>query len=569
MADEGQLLRLTARSSRSEAKELAELLDPQALEERLRDARARRAEALAKRAAAGGERVWDPRLGTPGRPAAPAPDVAPPAGGRVPAPTATPTVEVPSASADASDLSWHDPFADEAAPTRGSSAPASVPATDAAPRQPSTETYDRPWHDPFAAEAAPVPASSAPASVPVAEAAPRGPSPETFGRPWHNPFDPTAAPPRASERPAEARRVPPATTPRAEIEPAPAPTLPAPQPEEPAPLRAEPRHPAPAARRSAPGYAILLFLAGLGLGGAAVAVLALRSLPDRLFEPAEVATAPVTPPADAPASDRVATAPVTPSPAPESPASAPVAVAEAPAAPEAGPAGSLREAAPPTPALAFPRPDRPETPPEPSAEEMARAESLPATLAPGAAPAPEATAAAAVAAMPPKVYIHYPGSAEAAAIATRDALLGAGVGEVDILPVRFAISRSNIRYYHDADRGSAEAMTGLLAPLLASAPETRDFTDYPTPAAPGRLELWLAGDSVAASSAPAAPRAAAVRPEPPAPVPAPVPVAPRTPAPGTVTLPSTLPSVALPSAPQAPNQAQAVERILIERLSGR
>ncbi len=107
--------------------------------------------------------------------------------------------------------------------------------------------------------------------------------------------------------------------------------------------------------------------------------------------------------------------------------------------------------------------------------------------------------------------------------------------------MRFAIGRSNIRYYHDGDRQSATALAAAIAPVLdGEAPEARDFTDYATPAGPGKVELWLAGN-------PDAPAAAAR-------------TAPATPRP-------TASSFQMPAVIAPPEtQAEAVERILIERL---
>ena len=117
------------------------------------------------------------------------------------------------------------------------------------------------------------------------------------------------------------------------------------------------------------------------------------------------------------------------------------------------------------------------------------------------------------------------------------------------MPVRYAIGRSNIRYYHDADRDPAAALAPLVAPALGgNAPEARDFTDYATPAAPGNVEIWLAGTPTGGA------RAAAV--------PSPRRTAPSTPRSAPDDTPFQMPGVIAP----APTRAEQVERILIERL---
>ncbi|HRO13304.1 MAG TPA: hypothetical protein PK452_17390, partial [Amaricoccus sp.] len=109
------------------------------------------------------------------------------------------------------------------------------------------------------------------------------------------------------------------------------------------------------------------------------------------------------------------------------------------------------------------------------------------------------------------------------------------------------------RYYDAGDREPAAALAPLVAPALdGDAPEARDFTDYPTPAAAGTVEVWLAGapdagaprtgSRTAARSAPATPLRGT----------------PATAAPA----PYQIPGVIAP----APTRAEQVERILLERL---
>ena len=264
----------------------------------------------------------------------------------------------------------------------------------------------------------------------------------------------------------------------------------------------------PAARRQAGAYFALIFLAGLGLGGAAVAVLALRSLPDRIAAVQEPAPAPVvvapaaTPdPAPAPAARRRgrrrrARRPCPPPcrPRPRRPRR------RRPPPPAPRPAPSRRR--PPWRcASTAPRrwPPRPSPPPRPlppagpvaalpappapprrrrragsgprhrrrGADAAARrppCRRLPAPTLPTSVTPP--ALAPSLATLPPRVIIHYPSSAESAAIGIRDALAADGNVEVETVPVRFAIGRSNIRFYHATDAAGAAALSRFVAPAL-------------------------------------------------------------------------------------------------------
>jgi hypothetical protein len=315
-------------------------------------------------------------------------------------------------------------------------------------------------------------------------------------------------------------------------------------------LAADPRPVAPPRpRRAVRLWPAMLFFAGLG--GGAVAVLGLQTLPARVADapaPPAVATATTTPertaPEPAPAPEPAAAEPAeAPEPAAPEPAAAPPsAVAAAPSGP--APTRDLPDAAVAAP-VAF-TPIEPSAPaglgqpaPEPTPSAAATALPPPA-LEPPAPPLPPVAAAAA---LPARVFIHYPRSAASAAAEARDALLAGGVPQVDIVPVRLTIDQSNIRYYHDGDRDAAGALSTLIGATLPDGPPAaRDFTDYPTPPAAGKVEVWLAGtsDSVA--------RRAPPEPAPPEPA-------------------QMAPLVLRPALPAAPpaSQAQAVERILIER----
>ncbi len=154
-----------------------------------------------------------------------------------------------------------------------------------------------------------------------------------------------------------------------------------------------------------------------------------------------------------------------------------------------------------------------------------------------------------------QVFIQYPASAAAAAARARDALSAAGIGRVEIVPIRYAIGRSNIRFYHDGDREPATALAALVSSVLAGeAPEARDFTDYATPTAPGKVEIWLAGGPTG-TPASATPASATT-----APASSPARSAPSTFRQAGAT--ALMPGIIAPPA----NQAEQVERILIERL---
>jgi hypothetical protein len=249
----------------------------------------------------------------------------------------------------------------------------------------------------------------------------------------------------------------------------------------------------------------------------------------------------VTPPAEPPAAAPPAAAPVVAA-APPVAATAPPPSTPEPAAPETSPSAPTVALGDPA-SLAAPASEAA----PPAAAALPRLDDAPSPAPPAAEPA-----------LPGRVFIHYPRSASAAAEAARDALASAGMAEVEIVPVRYAIGRSNIRYYHDADRGPAASLAPLVAGALGGEPpEARDFTDYATPAAPGTVEIWLAGDPGPSATRSAAGRRAAAET---------MPATPRRTAPSTPTsapdTPFQMPGVIAP----APTRAEQVERILIERL---
>jgi len=284
----------------------------------------------------------------------------------------------------------------------------------------------------------------------------------------------------------------------------------------------------------------LIFALGLTLGGAAVAYLAQpdvrRSI--ALMIAPEVAPDEVVlesaPEADSPPA--VVWSPPEPATlrpsAPPLPAAAPV---QPVATPSAEPIPTPPAADRPVSASVEPVPATPPVtaPPAPAAIQ-------PAIPAPPPAPAvagteevdPDALPAAPQAALPPRVIIHYPASAEAAALAARDALVAAGAPSVDTVPVRFSIGASNIRYYYPADRDGAGRVAETVGATATGRPDTRDFTDYTPLPLPGVVEMWLAGTAAATAR----------RPDPPAAAP-----------------------IAAPPAAPPGSQAEAVARIIVQR----
>lgn len=291
--------------------------------------------------------------------------------------------------------------------------------------------------------------------------------------------------------------------------------------------------------------AALLFVAGLGIGATIVAMVVSPSDSD----PEQVATASVGTDTPEPA--------IAPEPVAPGVVNAPAAVAEPPVA--HGPAAATpRTAAPATepsaPAslaapVSEPTPP-PMAPPGPAIDEIIDAASPTlaepeTTVPPEFASSDELTPGIVAGPLPERISIHYPRSAQGAATSIQAQLRAAGVADVEIMPVGLAIGHSNVRFYHDADREGAEGASALIADTLGGAPETRDFTDYPTPTVTGRIEIWLAGEpgrsgstsGNAASTTAPAPTAGVSEPD--------------------------------PYALLAPNeQVREVQRILLDRMSG-
>ena len=194
-------------------------------------------------------------------------------------------------------------------------------------------------------------------------------------------------------------------------------------------------------------------------------------------------------PAEPPASARTAA----PTPAP--PPVAPPAAARPPAPAPADAPTTPQAAAPakPTPADLTPAPAPALRAPEPALALPAAPPALPALTPLG--PRPE------------RVTLHAPSALPEAEVETAAAALAdAGFVSLDRARAGFPIARTHVRYYHAQDAAAAAA---LAAALPGGQAEARDFTNAPQAAAPGRREVWLAGEP-----RPAAPRRQTPRAEP-------------------------------------------------------
>jgi hypothetical protein len=151
----------------------------------------------------------------------------------------------------------------------------------------------------------------------------------------------------------------------------------------------------------------------------------------------------------------------------------------APAGPSQGPAPGLPEAAGTVAAVSVPSLD-------PLAART-RAGPLPDTDA-AHAPAPAGPDLAAT-----RLRVHAPRSLRGFEV--RDvvgALDGAGFARIDRTWTRLTIGRSNVRYFHRADRRAAERAAATLGGSHDA--RARDFTAYRPSPPRGTLELWLAGE---------------------------------------------------------------------------
>ena len=123
-------------------------------------------------------------------------------------------------------------------------------------------------------------------------------------------------------------------------------------------------------------------------------------------------------------------------------------------------------------------------------------EAVLAALPTGAA-ASDAAPARALDPAPPalavRVMLHYPASARDAADTVVAALEAAGVSEVVAVPVRFEVSRTDVRFFHGSDAAAAHGIASVLGRGAGGAgPQARDFTHFSPQPASGKLEVWLA-----------------------------------------------------------------------------
>jgi hypothetical protein len=125
-----------------------------------------------------------------------------------------------------------------------------------------------------------------------------------------------------------------------------------------------------------------------------------------------------------------------------------------------------------------------DAPPAPATEEAPTATAEP--MAP-AAPAPDLSAVGNV-----RLRV---GSGFAGESALTTALGAAGVADVRVEQVPFAVNTSRVGYYRPEDLAAAQALAAFVAPLLGlPAPvSTRDYGQLLADPEPGRLDLWIAG----------------------------------------------------------------------------
>jgi hypothetical protein len=88
-----------------------------------------------------------------------------------------------------------------------------------------------------------------------------------------------------------------------------------------------------------------------------------------------------------------------------------------------------------------------------------------------------------------RLAVHVPTGADRAEVsAIHAALDAAGFAEWAPLPVRFAVSETQVRYYHSEDATAALAIAGRIDG------RARDFTHYSPSPLPGTVEIWVAGE---------------------------------------------------------------------------
>ena len=98
-----------------------------------------------------------------------------------------------------------------------------------------------------------------------------------------------------------------------------------------------------------------------------------------------------------------------------------------------------------------------------------------------------------VASAPPRIVVHYHEGANApTARRVAAELLARGFDRTELRPVSFAISRANVRYFHDQNRAVAREVNALLR-STGRRSELRDFTHFAPLPSVGTVEVWLPG----------------------------------------------------------------------------
>ena len=143
-----------------------------------------------------------------------------------------------------------------------------------------------------------------------------------------------------------------------------------------------------------------------------------------------------------------------------------------------------------SPTLPVPRPGAGLAAGPPSRPEASRASVLPPVLFDTSVASPPLPGSS-------LVYLNVPVTvSEEIAAAALETLRAAGIGEVFLASVSIPISRTNVRYYFDADAAHAGRISDLLEPALGEGGvEARDFTGYDPKPEPGTIEVWFAGDA--------------------------------------------------------------------------
>ncbi|MGF1553478.1 MAG: hypothetical protein ACFBWO_13420 [Paracoccaceae bacterium] len=114
----------------------------------------------------------------------------------------------------------------------------------------------------------------------------------------------------------------------------------------------------------------------------------------------------------------------------------------------------------------------------------------PATPGAGPEPAPEnPRPAGATPSRAARIVVHYNAAGLEPAREVASRLRAEGFADVSLRRVAFSVSRSNVRYFHEADR----VLAARSAEGLGAAVPIRDFTHFAPRPTPGTVELWVGG----------------------------------------------------------------------------